>query len=87
MNIHFNSIMGRSSHKGKEMFQETIKDLSRAINVNPDNFENYHYRGLAFFIIDQYDKAIDDLKKSLNLHPSDKVSIDILNLINERKLK
>ena len=76
--------MGHSAYIGKEMFRETVKDFSKAIVSNPDNYESYQYRGIAFFIMNEYDKALADFKQAIAINPSDDLVLYFLELIKKQ---
>lgn len=55
--------------KGK--LGESIRDLNKAIERNPDLTEAYKYRGGLYGFAKQYEKSIADLNKYLEQNPSD----------------
>ena len=47
-----------------------IRDISKAIEIEPNNFEFYESRGIAYYFdIKNYDAAIKDLSKAIELNP------------------
>lgn len=62
----FNVNVGASLLKqGKQ--NEAITKLDEAIKRNPDDFELYNSRAVAYFQMEQFDKAIIDIKKSVSM--------------------
>ena len=47
-----------------EDYDKAIKDLSKAIELDPDDSYNYYYRGEIFYSIKQYSNAIKDYLKA-----------------------
>ena len=60
-----------------EEFKKSIEDLTSALGVNGKNPTIYYRRGLAFYKNKEYEKAIQDLEKSLKLLPSKNIQADI----------
>lgn len=51
-----------------------IKDYDEAIRLDPGYSEAYCHRGIIWSGMEEYDKAIDDFEKALQLDPSDNIS-------------
>lgn len=49
-------------------YTESIKNLTVAVNAEPDKFEPYFYRGLAKYSLGDYNGAINDLNKSISIN-------------------
>ncbi|QLH44216.1 MAG: tetratricopeptide repeat protein [Bacteroidota bacterium] len=49
------------------MWEDAIRDYSKGIELNPNNFNFYNNRGLAYGNLGQWDKAIMDLNKVIEL--------------------
>jgi tetratricopeptide (TPR) repeat protein len=47
--------------------QEAIEDLSRAIDLEPNNAEAYYQRGLAYTLMGETDKALSDYEQTCAL--------------------
>lgn len=45
-----------------------IKDITMAIEINPTNSAHYHNRAFMYLVIDEYQKAIDDYCKAIELN-------------------
>jgi serine/threonine protein kinase/Flp pilus assembly protein TadD len=46
-------------------------DFTRAIDLNPGHELSYHYRGVTYFRLSNFVKAIDDFTKAADLRPTD----------------
>jgi tetratricopeptide (TPR) repeat protein len=51
-------------------YEHRIKDLTKAIEINPDFVEAYNSRGAVYNFIGEYDKAINDFNKVIELSSS-----------------
>jgi tetratricopeptide (TPR) repeat protein len=49
--------------------EEAIEDLSRAIDLEPDNAEAYYQRGLAYTLLGEADKALSDYEQTCFVDP------------------
>ena len=63
-----------SNHRGMVYFvlsnyEKAIKDFTRAVQTNPNNFRAYNNRGLAYRMLKRYDRAIEDFERSIEIHP------------------
>jgi tetratricopeptide (TPR) repeat protein len=76
--------MSGAGNLKKGMFKDAINDLTNAIAQNPIGHEAYQYRGLAYFILGENKKALEDLKQSLRIHPVDDFVLFILELLNKQ---
>lgn len=63
-------VRGRT-YIGKEN-QQAIEDFSRAIQLDPQNFEPYKFRGNVFVIIGNYEMAIKDYDEAIAMKPSER---------------
>jgi TonB family protein len=54
---------------GKAEYQEAVKEISEAINLEPKFGTAYYYRSLAYMDLEEYDKAISDIDKAIELSP------------------
>ena len=71
-----------------EDYDKAIKDLSKAIELNPEDPYNYFYRGLAYYDNQQYNNAITDYLKVIEIN-NEIVSEQHINLniaINYREI-
>lgn len=49
---------------------EAISDYEKAIGIEADNFQIYYYRGMLYFLKQNYSFAIDDFTKAIMLNPN-----------------
>jgi len=66
-------------------YMGSIIDFNKAINLSPRNASLYFYRYLSHSVLSQYDEAIADCKKLIELEPHESIHYD--NLKNLAKLK
>ena len=50
-------------------YNKAIEDYDEAIKLDPNYFEAYNNRGLAWAKLEEYNKAIDDFTKAIKLNP------------------
>ena len=67
-NIH--SILG-NAYKLMEDFEKSSKELKKAVEIEPDNFEYLYNFGLILFEQKKYEEAKNVFKKALKIHPND----------------
>ena len=68
-------------------YQQTIEDCTKIIELKPDNYEAYYWRGLSYESLQEYQKAKLDFTKTIELNPEYKVAYDMRALINYYHLK
>ena len=56
---------------------EAIQDLTKAIELNPNDADAYAVRGASYIGQDEHDQAIQDLTKAIELKPNDADAYDI----------
>ncbi|RIB07246.1 concanavalin A-like lectin/glucanase domain-containing protein [Gigaspora rosea] len=66
----FNFIMG--------IYEDAIIDLTKLIDIEPNNKFALRYRGEAYYLMERYGEAIIDLTKLLNLEPNSKFALRYL---------
>lgn len=54
----------------QQQYDEAIAAFSKALEAEPDDFEAYHNRGVAWFYKGEYDKAIADYTHALEVNPN-----------------
>ncbi|RIB30702.1 hypothetical protein C2G38_2026643 [Gigaspora rosea] len=68
--VKFNFIMGR--------YKDAIIDLTKLIDIEPNNKFARRYRGEAYHLTGQYSEAIIDLTKLLDIEPNNKFALKYL---------
>ena len=63
-----------------ELQRAAINDLNKAIELKPDYGEAYNNRGLAYYMIKDYDKALADFEHALKLNSGNSQSCIYLAL-------
>ncbi len=61
---------GYRSMKGGDL-HGAVADFSRALEINPRHELSYYWRGVTYFRLNSFTKAIDDFTKAIELRPSD----------------
>ncbi|MDD3501011.1 MAG: tetratricopeptide repeat protein, partial [Candidatus Cloacimonetes bacterium] len=54
-----------------EQHEKAIEDCTKAIELNPDDYETYALRGTCYFNLKQYEHAVEDYTKAIELAPDD----------------
>ncbi|MDR2158537.1 MAG: tetratricopeptide repeat protein [Treponema sp.] len=49
--------------------RDAVEDLTRAIEINPDDEEAYYQRGLARTLLGEKNKALEDYEQTIALNP------------------
>ena len=68
-NAHFSLLKGLQCHR-EEHICAAIEHYSEAINLDPDLFDAYNNRGLAYRSLGKYELAIEDYNITERLHPN-----------------
>ena len=66
-------------------YMGSVIDFNKAIYLSPRNASLYFYRYLSHSVLSQYDEAIADCKKLIELEPHERIHHE--NLKNIAKLK
>eukprot|EP00698_Gefionella_okellyi_P018987 TRINITY_DN5762_c0_g1_i1.p1 TRINITY_DN5762_c0_g1~~TRINITY_DN5762_c0_g1_i1.p1 ORF type:complete len:555 (-),score=99.78 TRINITY_DN5762_c0_g1_i1:31-1695(-) len=69
-------LRGRIAYETKR-YDEAQADLQRAVELAPENYEVYMYRGLVFFQRDEYEASFVDLDRCLRLPHTKEHAADI----------
>ena len=59
-----------TSEERQKEYEKSIRHFTQAIILEPNFFEAYHNRGVAYSTMEQYDQAIEDFNETIRLHPS-----------------
>ena len=71
-NAHFSLLRGLKYHR-EDRIWGAIEHYSEAINLDPDLFDAYNNRGLAYKSLGEYGRAIEDYNIVERLHPNAKL--------------
>ena len=52
-------------------YEKAIEDISEAIDLDPNQPNNYNIRGEVYYELNEFEKAIEDASKAIALDPSD----------------
>lgn len=70
-----------------KQYDKAIKDYEKFIELKPESKGVYYRLGLAYYKNENYDKAIESLNKAILLLPNNKKILDLMETINNTKLK
>lgn len=62
-------------------WEYAIKDITKSININPDDAESYKTRAEMLINISKYEEAINDLEKAVKLNSSTDITEIMLKLL------
>ena len=71
---------GMNHYKNGDYFK-AVYDLTKAIEIDPNYADAYHWRALVKMFIDDNSSALRDINKTLQLLPNDKVALTTLGLV------
>jgi tetratricopeptide (TPR) repeat protein len=54
---------------GRKEFEHAIKHFDRALEASPDFAEAYNQRGIALYLMEQYEPSIDHCRRAVELMP------------------
>ena len=58
-----------ANHIKEKQYQESIEVLTEVIRIAPDFAEAYNQRAIAYFLLDEWRKSIEDCEKAVELNP------------------
>ncbi len=58
-----------ADHYFAKQYSEAIEDLTKAIEIDPDNYRVYDLRGSAYKSLKQFDRALSDYNRALEINP------------------
>lgn len=61
-------------------YREAVEALSRSLEIEPDGVDAYYNRGLAFYGLEQWDRAIYDFRNAVNRSTGDKAAQALNNV-------
>jgi tetratricopeptide (TPR) repeat protein len=66
----------------KNQWQVAIADYSKAIAINPNDFNFYYNRGMVYGKTNQFEKASEDFTRVLQLNPQNKSAYSLREMAN-----
>ena len=75
-----NTISWGQSLAERARFQEAIRVFTKGLSQFPDDPALYHYRGQQYITVRQFDKAVQDLKKSTALLKEHPISAELKDI-------
>ncbi len=66
-------------------YKEAMAVFDKAIELNNVYGPSYRYKGMVFYVLKKYEKAYENFKKAVELHPSDLQALDLLRDSCERQ--
>ena len=70
---------------GMDHINQSINDFSYAIEIDPQNTELYYWRGMLYYISNQLNESLEDLKVGINYEPLTEVTKRLIQKIKKRK--
>ena len=72
---------------GTEYINQSIKDFSYAIEIEPRNAELYYWRGMLYYISNQINESLEDLKVGVDFEPFRDLSEKLMNKLRQKMKK
>ena len=69
---------------GMDHINQSIKDFSYAIEIDPQNAELYYWRGMFYYISNQLNESLDDLKVGVDFEPFRDLSEKLMNKLKQK---
>lgn len=70
-NAYGKKLGDKDRDKARAALAAAINDYTKALEINPELWDSYKYRGGLYGMKKQYEKSIEDLSKYLEQHPDD----------------
>ena len=70
---------------GMDHINQSINDLSYAIEIEPQNAELYYWRGMSYEYLNQNEEALKNLKISLELDPNFSLALSMVDFLKNKK--
>ena len=71
----------------EQKYRESIAELQKAVEENPEFGEAYMYMGRAYNLLQQYDLSIENYQKALGIFRQGKFNAGVPNLNDDAKIK
>ncbi len=72
---------------GMDQINQSIKDFSYAIEIEPQNAELYYWRGMLYYISNQINESLEDLKVGVDFEPFRDLSEKLMNKLRQKMKK
>ena len=69
---------------GMDHINQSIKDFSNAIEIDPQNAELYYWRGMFYYISNQLNESLKDLKVGVDFEPFRDLSEKLMNKLRQK---
>ena len=69
---------------GMDHINQSIKDFSYAIEIDPLNVELYYWRGMFYYISNQLNESLEDLKVGVDFEPFRDLSEKLMNKLRQK---
>ena len=69
---------------GTDHINQSIKDFSYAIEIEPQNAELYYWRGMLYYISNQINESLEDLKVGVYFEPFRDLSEKLMNKLRQK---
>ena len=69
---------------GMDHINQSIKDFSYAIEIEPQNAELYYWRGMLYYISNQINESLEDFKVGVDFEPFRDLSEKLMNKLRQK---
>ena len=69
---------------GMDHISQSIKDFSYAIEIDPQNAELYYWRGMFYYISNQLNESLEDLKVGVDFEPFRDLTKKLMNKLKQK---
>ena len=69
---------------GMDHINQSIKDFSYAIEIEPQNAELYYWRGMLYYISNQLSESLEDLKVGVDFEPLRDLTKKLMNKLRQK---
>ena len=69
---------------GMDHINQSIKDFSYAIEIEPQNAELYYWRGMLYYISNQLKQSLEDFKVGVEFEPYKVLTKKLMNKLRQK---
>ena len=69
---------------GMDHINQSIKDFSYAIEIEPQNAELYYWRGMLYYITNQLKQSLEDFKVGVEFEPYTDLTKKLMNKLRQK---